>query len=32
MAPLAMAFTGKIIHSEKEASRPNQASRIIDFG
>ncbi len=31
MAPLAMAFTGKIIHSEKEASRPNQASRIIDL-
>lgn len=31
MAPLAMAFTGKIIRSEGEATRPGSASRIVDL-
>lgn len=31
MAPLAMAFAGKVIRSEDEASRPGTVSRIIDF-
>lgn len=31
MAPLAMAFAGKIIRSEDEATRPGMASRIIDL-
>lgn len=31
MAPLAMAFAGKIIRKEDEASRPGPASRIIDL-
>jgi len=31
MAPLAMAFTGKIIHGEDEATRPGPASRIVDL-
>lgn len=31
MAPLAMAFGGKIIRSEEAASRPGPASRIIDL-
>lgn len=31
MAPLAIAFAGKLIRSEKEAKRPGPASRIIDL-
>lgn len=31
MAPVAMAFSGKIIRGEEEASRPGSASRIIDL-
>lgn len=31
MAPLAMAFAGKIIHKEEEARRPYQATRIVDL-
>lgn len=31
MAPLAAAFTGKLIHDEAEATRPGAASRIIDL-
>lgn len=31
MAPLAMAFSGKIIRREEDASRPGPASRIIDL-
>jgi integrase len=31
MAPLAMAFAGKVIHNETEASRPGTASRIVDL-
>ena len=31
MAPLALAFAGKIIRSEEEVTRPNEASRIIDL-
>lgn len=31
MAPLAMAFAGKIIRSEDEAARPGPGSRIVDL-
>lgn len=31
MAPLAQAFSGRIIKTEAEATRPTPASRIIDF-
>ena len=31
MAPLAQAFSGRIIKSEADATRPTPASRIIDF-
>ncbi|MFA6902893.1 MAG: site-specific integrase [Gallionellaceae bacterium] len=31
MAPLAMAFSGRIINSEGEATRPGSSSRIIDL-
>lgn len=31
MAPLAQAFSGRIINSEANATRPTPASRIIDF-
>lgn len=31
MAPLAMAFAGKLIRSEDEATRPGPATRIIDL-
>lgn len=31
MAPLAQAFSGRIIQSEADATRPNQSSRIIDL-
>lgn len=31
MAPLAMAFSGKIIRSESEATRPGPSNRIVDL-
>lgn len=31
MAPLAMAFAGKVIRGEDDATRPEQSSRIVDF-
>ena len=31
MAPLAQAFSGRIINTEADATRPSPASRIIDF-